>query len=247
MSIFRYFVSLLLVCVAMTAHAMDPREIMQRAYEAQGGDEWANARTLRLEGEGWFYPKGLAEPKTIAERYTMWRVFDPNRQEAHGPDGKVRVEAYTGGKLMFQVGFDGTTTWTEKGPVPEEQAKTFWASNFGFGIIRHVLKPGFVLERLPDDKVDGFPVYMVRITDPTKQVTLFGIDQKSFVIRKAGFNTPRGWHERLYSDFYKLKNPRWLQSGHVRLYYNGVKSNEIFWRKAVVNEPLPDSLFTLPK
>ncbi|WP_417608688.1 hypothetical protein [Parasphingorhabdus sp.] len=221
-------------------------EILALAREAAGGDGWANAQTLSLSGHAIFYgPKG-PEPRSIADDYRMWRIFDADREAAHGADGKVRIIAKSGEKLLFEVGFDGQTTWTERGITPQAEADAFWASNFGFGIIRQADKPGFTATRLADDRIDGHPLYMVLLTDPKGGETLFGIDQQSHAIRSMGFRTPKGWHHRTYDDFVELNNPRWLQARHVTLYYDGRKSNEVFWTTTRVNEEIDPALFQPP-
>ena len=58
-----------------------------------------------------------------------------------------------------------------------------------------------------------------------------------------GFATPRGWHERTYDDFVRLKPSRWLQARTVTLYYNGVKQNELRWRDVVVDRPIDAAVF----
>ena len=88
---------------------------------------------------------------------------------------------------------------------------------------------------------------MVRLTDPKGGVTLFGIDQKTHAIRTMGFTTPRGWHMRTYDYFVRLKNPDWLQARKVVLYYNGVKSNEVYWTKTTVNASVDEVIFPLPR
>ncbi len=236
-----------LIMAAASAETPDAQTIVDRAFEAAGGESWASAKTLVLEGRAVFYGPEGAGPRSTADSYRMWRVFDPGRQAAHGAEGKVRIDAKSGDRLLFQAGYDGVETWNEKGPVPKGQADAFWASNFGFGIIRHARKPGFKLERLPDDSVGAHPVYMLRLTDPTGTATLFGIDKANYAIRRMGFMSPRGWHERVYDDFEKIETPRWLQARHVTLYYNGVKANEVFWQKTQVNVPIDLVLFAAPK
>ena len=80
---------------------------------------------------------------------------------------------------------------------------------------------------------------MVRVTSAGGDSTLFGIGMRDFHILKAGFTTPRGWHERIYSDFTKDRRTGWLQPGRVRLFYNGVKQNEILWTRFEVGMPMP--------
>lgn len=232
---------------AAAADTPDAPAILERATEAAGGEGWAKARTLVLEGHAVFYGPTGAEPRTKADSYRMWRVFDPDRAAAHAAEGKVRINATDHGRTVFTVGFDGTTTWNERGVVPKAEADALWAANFGFGIIRHARDPGFKAERVADDSVGGHPLYMVRLTDPHGSVTLFGIDRTSYAIRTMAFATPRGWHERVYDDFETLANPRWLQARHVTLYYNGAKANEVFWTTTRVNAPIDDALFAPPK
>lgn len=231
---------------AQSAPDLDGAEILALARETHGGDRWAAARTLVLEGTAVFYGAEGSEPRSRADDYRMWRVFDPARSAAHGADGKVRITARSGERLLFEVGYDGATTWNERGIVPKAEADAFWASNFGFGIIRQAGKPGFSAARHPDDKRGGHPLYLVSLTDPAGTRTLFGIDRRSHAIRYMGFATARGWHERTYDDFVWLEEARWLQARHVTLTYDGVKANEVFWRRTVVNVPVDPELFKPP-
>ena len=222
---------------SVAAAALSGEKILDRAAEAAGGAEWLSAKTLVLSGTALFYGSSGPEPRSRATDYRMWRVFDPARSAAHGAEGKVRILACDGRRLLFTVGFDGYTTWTERGVTPKAEADAFWASNFGFGIIRHARKPGFKAERMPDDRIERHALYMVRLTDPS------GSDQLSFAIRLMAFASPRGWHVRSYDDFYRPSGSRWLQARHVTLYYNGVKSNEVRWTRTQVNAPIGDALF----
>jgi hypothetical protein len=243
-------VLLLLVLFVFPARAGDYPDgptILARATEAAGGDGWANARTLVLRGRAVFWGKAGAAPTSSPDSYVMHREFDPNRVAAHGAEGKLRIEVSDKGRRLWVVGYDGATTWTDKGVVPKGEADRMWASNFGFGIIRHALKPGFVSERLADGNINGHPVYMVRLTDPAGTESLFGVDAKSYAIRMVGFFTPRGWHVRTYDNFFRPKSmPHWLQAGKVTLTYNGVKQNEIHWTSVEVNVPIDAKVFTAP-
>jgi hypothetical protein len=222
------------------AAEMDGRAIIAKAFEAAGGDDWAKARTLALSGRAVFFGGG-AVPRAVAEDYRMLRAFESARTAAHGEAGKVRIEARNGDRLMFLVGSDGTTSFNDKGVIPKAEADAFWANNFGFGVIRSALGPGFALERMPDDNVDGHPTYAVKVTDPAGTTTLFGIDKTSHFIRLAGFSTPSGWHVRTYDDF--VVQPGWTQARKVTLYYNGVIANQVFWRDWTINAPMAERLF----
>jgi hypothetical protein len=237
------FLILLLLVITVPVRAAEPtaREIIERAYAAAGGDAWANVRSLALEGSITFYAPESPTPRWTGDDYRMLRIYEENRTDAHGEAGLVRIDALSNGRIVFQNGSDGTTSWNHKGVIPTVDAATMWANNFGFGIIRHVLKPGFTLTRLPDDSIDGHPSYMVRVTDPSGTQTLFGVDKARAFIRLAGFATPKGWHVRVYDDF--AVQPGWTQPRSVTLYYNGVKQNVVNWERWRVNPPLDRALF----
>jgi hypothetical protein len=237
---------LVLLMVAAPARAdagPEARTIIARAFKVAGGEAWARADTLWLSGRAVFYGDG-PQPRSVAEDYQMWREFEDVRTDSHGEAGKVLIHARTKGRTLFLVGSDGAQSFNEKGLIPKAEADRFWANNFGFGVIRSALGPGFRLQRLPDDSVDGYAAYMVRVTDPAGGATLFGIDQKSHVIRLAGFATPSGWHVRIYDDF--VKAPGWTQARKVTLYYNGVMANQVFWTDWKVNPRLEPGLFAPP-
>jgi hypothetical protein len=181
--------------------------------------------------------------RAVGERADHQRAARENHRRHRLAERQDRV----GERLLFEVGFDGTTTWTEKGVMPKAEADAYWANNFGFGIIRQALNDGFRIERAPDTNVEGHPVRMIRIIDPNGTRTLFGIDRDSHYIRYMGFATPRGFHVRTYDDFVMLDNPRWLQAREVSLYYDGVKANTVYWKTVSVNAPIDGQIFKAPK
>ncbi|CAM3882203.1 hypothetical protein [Litorimonas haliclonae] len=222
---------------------LSAEDIMSRAHGAAGGAEWVRPKSLVMDGYSIFYD-GHKDVRN--ERHRMWRVYDAEKSEAHHVDGKVRILSERHGVPLIDLSYNGQNTYTAKGQQPKSESDKRWASNFGFGVIRHAFDEGYTLSRLPDDLVDGRPVYMIRITDPAGGETQFGIAQNDYAILKVGFDTPRGWHERIYSNFYSNPNDRWVQPGRVRLYYNGVKSNEVIWTSYKINSEVQDCLFVLP-
>jgi hypothetical protein len=239
---------MLVIALALAAVAPEtPRALIEQAVAVAGGDAWLNPGTLVLEGSADFYGPSAAGPVRHVDEYRMWRAMDANRSAAHAADGKVRLTAKVKGVTLFEVGYDGVTTWNDKGIVPKAEADRYWAENFGFGIIRQALKGGFRLEHAPDRTVDGHMLKMVRVIDPAGVATLFGIDAASHFIRYMGFATPRGWHERVYDDFVMGDTPRWLQAREVTLFYNGVRQNTVHWRRFSVGSSIPDATFAPPR
>lgn len=235
-----------LVLLAAGADALSPEALIERAYLAAGGEVWRRPQTLALAGEAVFYDAKGQRPPQRADRYLMWRVFPDFRDRAHAASGKVRIDAYAGERLLMRLSFDGERTWNQDGPMPTDQAEREWSEAFGFGIIRFALEEGFGRTRLADDDVDGRRCATLRVTDPSGDDTLFWIDLHDYAIRKVGFRTPRGWHERVYSHFFRVDPPGWQQPGRVRLYYDGVLVNDIRWHQARINEPMSEALFRPP-
>ena len=222
-------------------------DIIARAHAAAGGEHWTRPGTLFLKGYNVMHRGAIAEGGVpdLYDRYAMWRVFGEEKADAHAANGKVRIEAWTGDRLRLLLTFDGEATYTQNGKMPPSEADAQWSNNFGFGAIRNALDDGWTQVRKPDDFVDGRPAYMVELTDPSGGKTLFGIAIDDFAILSVGFDTPRGWHERRYSDFYTKPGVDWVQPMRVRLYYDGVKENEAVWTDFTVGEAFDDALFVV--
>jgi hypothetical protein len=221
-------------------------EIVERAIAEAGGETWARPQTLMLRGEATFYWQGELGEKIHVPTYKMWRVFPAENQAAHQASGKVRFDAFIGERLYFQIAFDGQETYAKYSPEAErDRESSRWENAFGFGILRFARAPGFTLRRMSDDQIAGHDCYFVRVIDPKENVTDFGIDQRDFAIRSVGFKTPRGFHQRIYSDFKWHERPRFRQPMRVRLYYDGVKWTDIIWREFEVNKPIEDRIFAL--
>ena len=237
------------VAWAAAADAADPdpdaRAIVGMAHAAAGGDSWKRPGTLHLVGSATLHRDGTAASRAEVAHYEMWRVFPAWNRAAHGANGKFRLDARNGDALLFQVSFDGSDTWNQDGRVEQAAASREWSENFGFGIIRFALDEGFTLARMADDQVDGRAAWTVRVDDPEGGRTLFWIDQADHSVRKVAFDTPRGWHERIYSDFYMVDPPRFQQPGRVRMYYGGVLVSDIRWTRAEVDAPIADAVFVL--
>lgn len=220
-------------------------DIIRFAIASAGGDAWLHARTNVMVGRAELCRAG-SHRCVEADRYVMHRVYPKDVAAAHAGTGKFRLDALAGGKPIFRYAYDGTRSYDQHGPLNEASAATEEASGFGFSAIRFALAPGYRTERLPDDDIEGRPSFMVRVVDPSGNFTLFGIDRKDGSIRYAGWKSPRGWHDRRYSEFYWIDEPGFLQPGRVRLYYDGLKTVDIRWTSASINEPIHDGVFVLP-
>ena len=222
------------------------RDVVVRAHAAAGGEAWLHAGSNIMRGHATLCRDGRPEACVTADRYEMYRVYPTELARAHAGSGKFRLDAYVGDRVLFQTAFDGQQSYDQNGVVPGPRAQTDEGSGFGFSAIRFALDEGFKVERLTDDQVEGRPCFILRVTDPSGQTTLFGIDQQDYSIRSAAWQSPRGWHQRLYAGFYRVGGEAgFLQPGRVRHYYDGVKSVDIYWTSAELGTSIPDEIFVL--
>lgn len=233
----------LLVTANQSKPSLEGRDIIAMAHEAAGGDTFVRPGSLFLSGQNVFYNNQGGT--STWDRYAMWRVFGDEKDDAHAANGKVRIEAWRGSKLAMLLSFDGEATYNQTGRMADQSANAMWSNNFGFGAIRNALDEGWTQERRSDRTIDGKPAYMVQLTDPAGGKTLFGFERGSMAILYVGFDTPRGWHERRYSDYFSKPGTSWQQAGRVRLYYDGVLANEAIWTDFEIGESYADEIFVI--
>ena len=244
---FRFLIlSLVLLCFAAPSSAQDlsARDIVRMTIKSSGGESWRRPQTLHLKGTATLFWKNT--PYKM-ERYEMWREFPSQNDSARSANGKVRFDAVMeGGKQFFQIAFDGQNTVQNLSDEARQQEELLrWGNNFGFSIFRFADTRGFEVVRLPDDRVDGYPCYMIKIVDAKENQTIFGVDRQRFIIRYAAFKTPIGFHERIYSDFKWNENPRFIQPKKLRVRVDGVKIADVFWREFEINKAIAASVFSI--
>ena len=226
--------------------ALGARDIVARAHAAAGGEAWLKAGSNIMRGHATLCRDGRPEACVTADRYEMYRVYPTGLAAAHAGSGKFRLDAYVGDRVLFQAAFDGERSYDHNGMLSQPRAQSDEGTGFGFSAIRFALEDGFRVERLTDDQVEGRPCFTLRVTDPSGQTTLFAVDQADYSIRSAAWQSPRGWHQRLYSEFYRVGGEGgFLQPGRVRHYYEGVKSVDIRWTSAELGTEIPDDTFVL--
>ncbi len=236
-------ISLLLAAPVMAERSAD--EIIEFAAQAAGGDAWRYAETNIMRGHATLCRDGRREACVHADRYVMWREYPTDLADPHAGTGRFRLDAYIGDRVLFKNSFDGEHSWTHLGRVDAEEASEEQASNFGFSAIRFAGREGFPVERLVDDQIDGHACYTVRVHDPVGGSTLFWVDRQSGAIRAVAWPTPRGFHQRIYSEFYWIDDPGFMQPGRVRLYYDGLLTADVYWTEASINEPIDAAMFRL--
>lgn len=242
----QFTLTLLALLLSVPANAeRTAEEIIEFAARTAGGDAWRHATSNVMRGHATLCRDGRPEACVHADDYVMYRLYPTEITDVHSGTGKFRLDAFVSGEVLFQNSFDGEHWWTHRGRVPEDEARESQQSNFGFSAIRFAGREGFPVARLVDDTIEGLACYTVRVHDPSGGSTLFWIEQDTGLIRAVAWPTPRGFHQRVYTEFYWIDDPGFMQPGRVRLYYDGIKVNDIFWTEASINAPLEDSLFVL--
>jgi hypothetical protein len=225
------------------APAPTPEAIILRAYEAAGGDLYRYPGTYHLHGAYLDYRAGPVP--VVYKPYDLYRVQPRDHPRGRVADGKIRVSAYKDGQPSMQVAFDGVQTYNMDGPTGEGAEAPFWRTTMGFGMIRFALSPGYRLQLLADDSVDGKPVHMINVTDPAGESAVFSVRKADARLVRVSFPTPRGLHDRIFSDFFTKKGSRWVQPGRVRSFINGVKEAEFTYTDFKIGAPLADDLFVI--
>lgn len=220
-------------------------DIIAFAVQAAGGDAWRYASTNIMSGHAMLCRDGRPQACMHADRYVMWREYPTDLSDPHAGSGRFRLDAYSGGRLLFKNSFDGEYSWTHLGRVEEDEAREAQASNFGFSAIRFAGREGFPVELLIDDQIEGHPCHVVRVYDPSGGSTVFWIDRDAGAIRAVAWPTPRGFHQRVYSEYYWIDDPGFSQPGRVRLYYDGLLTADIHWTDASINQPIETEWFRL--
>lgn len=218
------------------------REAMENAHKRAGGDFWKNPKSLTLSGHANFFQ---GDDTLHNEVHKMWRVYASKKDDAHVATGKVRIESIRDGEPTILLTYDGNNTYDLTGKKEKSEADHMWSSAFGYGAIRHTLDEGYTISMHGEGMVNHQNTCVIKVVDPNGGETFFDITLGDFKIVKVAFDTPRGWHHRIYSNFFTKDEYSWLQSGLVELYYDSVKTNEVIWEDFEVNEDLPDDLFVL--
>ncbi len=223
---------------------LSPQSIIERAYAAAGGDTYRYPGTLQISGSMIDYkPAVPVEYKP----YSMSRVQPRDHPRGRVIDGKIRISAYRDGKPAMQIAFDGKTTYNMDGATTDGPDAPFWRTTMGFGMIRFALNPGYKVERLADDRVDNAPTYTVRVTDAADESAVFSVRIDNARLVRVVFPTPRGVHERVFSDFFTKPGISWVQPGRVRSYINGIKETEFLYTDFEVGKAYPDTMFVIAK
>jgi len=240
--------ALLAVMIAAPASAADDstaRQIVERAFESAGGVAWRYPGTIWLTGRYYDF-KGGVEP-VVYEPYELYRVQPRDHPRGHVADGKIRVSSYKDGKPTLQIAFDGAKTYDINGPTGEGADAPFWRLTMGFGMIRFALDPAYKLERLPDEAVDGNDAWTIKVSDAVGEHTLVSVRKTDARIVRIVFATPRGLHDRIFSDFFTKPGVKWVQPGRVRSMINGIKEAEFVYTDFAIGKLMDDKLFVIEK
>lgn len=229
---------------AASAEVSAALSLVRQAIAAHGGEAFHRPRSIQLKGRAIYHPMDQS-PDVVIDQLTITRVVPQASTSARQPGGKLRAEAWVGGKVFFRQGYDGTRFWADISGQAQPVAEYLQLDrHFGFGIIRFAETPGFVVEQHPDGEVEGRPAFHISITDLEKRRTDFWIDKETRLIHKVAFDTPSGHHERIYWPYDLSEQVR--EARHVKLLFKGHKLFDVMWESVRYNQDFPDEFFAPP-
>ncbi|MEM9686004.1 MAG: hypothetical protein AAF934_03680 [Bacteroidota bacterium] len=220
------------------------KHIIQKTIAAHGGAVWKHPETLQLNGSAVMYPENGTE--IILDTYAMWRVFPKTNTHARKANGKVALLAMSGAEVFFDLRFDGSASRF----LLSDQAKKFqdhfkWTNNFGFGIIRFALDRNLECTLTDSYHFGTVPCHYIVIKDASGQETIFGIRKEDFRILYMGFDTPLGFHLRVYGHFKSYPETAFLMPLSLCIYYDNVRWFDVRWHDFVLNRSIAPKVFEI--
>lgn len=243
--------ALLCGCAALAQNTPDKgRQVVDRAVQALGGDNFRNLQNVVSNGRGYgfFHDRlsGLELEKSILQ------YLAPN-----GPGVRVNQRIYGGKKQDYSVFYtpDNGYDLTFRGirPLPDDQIQKFERSmrnNFLYIARIRLNEPGLQIDFVGSDVYIATHVEIVDITDSTDQTVRVYFDHNSGLpIHETytWFDQKTREHNDEAIEFDKYRDVggvMWPFS--VERESNGYKVSQFFADKVEINQPVPPGTFDLP-
>ncbi len=218
--------------------AIGLQDVLNKNYQAKGGlEKLKSLKTIYAEGK--VMAQGMEMP------FKVWVKF---------PE-KIKMETTVQGQTMVQA-YDGKTAWwimpmisPKPQIMPPTQAKQFKEQNQFRDPLVFYKELGYKLEYLGEGEVEGTPVYKIKITKPNGDVLIYYLDKDSGLEIKAEFFGKiqgREVHGSTYFGEYK-KVDGLLFPFYIESRSDGKVVSQVSISKIVINKPIDDSIFQMPK
>lgn len=231
--------SLVLGLSAIGLHAQTVEEIIDKSITATGGIEKIKAlNSMKMTGN--FMMMGMEIPFTVSSKRPLMTRMESNFQ------GMSMIQAY-----------DGTTAWgvnpfmgsKEPEVMPEDQAKEIIErADYDGDFVDYKVK-GHTIEFVGKDEVEGSPVFKLKVTKKTGNVSVYFIDAENYlpikIVSKTKMHGNETESETVLGNYKPVAGVQMAHSIETRM--GGKTANEIVIEKVMTNVPLDNEIFTMPK
>lgn len=232
------------VCCQAPVIADEPKtadEVIAKYIEALGGREKIDAvESTRITGKMVMGGGMMEMPMTVEAKR-------PNKVRMEFTfQGMTGVQAYDGKTGWFVMPFAGKTD-PEK--MPPDQAELMKEEADMDGPLVDYKKKGHKVELMGKEEADGSDVYKLKVTRESGDVDYYFLDAEYFLpIKVEGKRTIQGSQvefELAFGDYKEVNGLLIAHSIETRKGPGG--ANTITLDKIVMNVPLPDERFAMPK
>ena len=242
MKVLKFFIALLFISAfAGKLMAQDADEIVTKYIKAMGGIENMRAlNTMKMTGK--FSGGGMEVPFVQTYKRPLM----------------VMTEASIQGMTMKQA-FDGKQGWMinpfmgkkDADLMSKDMEKTFRRNADFEGQLVNYKEKGSSIELIGKEDFEGTPVYNIKLTDSTSDVTNYFIDADSFLmikqIDKIKFDTKEVTAETIVSNYKKVGGIMIPFTLEIKSPDNPQGPQTLTIENVEVNIPIEDSFFKMPE
>ncbi len=231
--------SLILGLSAIGLRAQTAEDIIAKHITAMGGIEKIKAlNSIKMTGS--YMMMGMEFPFTVLSKRPLM----------------TRIESTIQGMTMIQA-YDGSTAWgvspfmgsKEPEVMPEDQAKDIIErADYDGDFVDYTAK-GHTIEFAGKDEVEGSPVFKLKVTKKSGDVSVYFIDAENYlqikVVSKIKVQGTETESEMVYGNYKPVAGVQIPHSIESRI--GGKIASQIVIEKVETNIPIENSIFVMPK
>jgi outer membrane lipoprotein-sorting protein len=223
------------------AFAQTADELVEKSIQASGGREKMEAvKSARMSGK-MSMGQGMEAPMVI-------ETVEPN---------KIRMEMTFQGMTMIQA-YDGKSGWqvqpfmgkTEPEPMNEQEQKAMERQLDDMDLLTKYKEKGHTVELVGKEELEGSPVYRLKLTKKTGEVSNLFLDAETYLlVKQSGKTQMQGQEietETSFSDYKEVGGVLYPHSIQTKIpsMPGGVMS--MSFEKIEPNPEIPASRFDMP-
>ncbi len=231
--------SLILGLSAIGLRAQTAEDIIAKSINATGGIEKIKGlNSIKMTGN--YVMMGMEFPFTVFSKRPLM----------------TRIESTIQGMSMIQA-YDGTTAWgvnpfmgsKEPEVMPEDQAKDIIERADYDGDFVDYKAKGHTIEFVGKDEMEGSPVFKLKVTKKSGDVSVYFIDAENYLQIKVVSKTKiQGTETEAEMVFGNYKPVAGVQIPHsIETRVGGKTVSQVVIEKAEPNIAIENSIFVMPK